>query len=153
MPFDEHSWKFPNDHLVGDTLYLCTRKEGILGRRRVFGARLDCKELMLPDINYGYEKEQPASPQVYLNLKFSQYDQAALRGKRFDRASLDIDESEESVYLFGAHNPVDTLWIAFRQAGDGLIAEVCVRFNFDHEGRIGGVFEHTLTAHVAIEDR
>jgi hypothetical protein len=138
---------------VGDTLYLCTRKAGLLGKRKVFGARLECKELMLPNINFGYEEERPVVPEVHLDLKFSRYDQEALGGRRFDRESLSVDESEESVYLFGVHNPVDTLWVSFRVVDEGLSAEIHARFNFEHEGRIGGVFEHTLRARVVIEDR
>ncbi len=153
MVRDEAVWRFPRERLMGDTLYLCTRTSGLLRQRKVFGARLQCQELLLPDINLGFEEERPVRPEIHLGLKLSRYDHAALSGKRFDRASLDIDESEESVFLFGAHNPIDTLWLSFSAVDGSLSAEVHVRFDFEHEGRIGGVFEHTLRARVAIENR
>ena len=120
----------------------------------MFGARLECRELMLPHINWGFEEERPETPHIGLDLKFSRYDEGFLAGRRFERKELAIDESRESVYLFGAHNPVRTQWVSFSRHENGRLWGIAqIRFDFDYEDRIGGVFEHMISAPIEIEDR
>lgn len=131
---DTANWNFPTDRLKGRRLCLCTRPSGILKRRKIFGARLECQPISLPDINWSFERERMEDEvHLMLGIRFPHAALSRLAGKDFSREDLAVDESEESVYLFGQHLELDTLHITFGELeGSRLPAKVKVRIDLSY---------------------
>ena len=68
-----------------------------------------------------------------LGFRFPHSDLTRLEGRSFSREELTIDASEESVYLFGQHQELETLHVSFGKL-DGLLlpAEVKVRIDLSY---------------------
>lgn len=152
MSFDRSTWQFPKNDLIVQTGYLCVTKDE-REKTKVLGVRLECRPLLLPHINWSYLESLEERPEISLDYERSfrsikQFPEKKIRPPFLKRYG------EGSVYLFGAHNPVDWKYMDFGQVeGDAIPFSTELHFDFDCEGRIGGAFDHRLACTLQIEHR
>jgi hypothetical protein len=153
--FNERTWRFPVDSLRVDSAVLCVVREGDSGPAYCEGGRVDFFPIELPDIDYSYEKTTPEELSVMFWLPRFRFDGLdSLAGRTIIPTEEEQTESDGSVYAFSAHNPVDTLEARFGEPLDGSIpVELTLRFDFEHEGRLGGAFVHRFMLLVSVERR
>jgi hypothetical protein len=153
--FDEQSWSFPFDRLEVESAVLCLRRDESTSEIYSEGGRIEFRPIELPDINLGYQRSAPVALHVMFELPRFPFDGlAALAGKRITPSEEWHAENYGSVYAFSAHNPVDTLEAVFGQPTQNTIPlHLALRFDFDFEGRIGGVSQHRFLLTLSLERR
>jgi hypothetical protein len=156
MPsFDEHSWRFPFEQLVVKSAVLCLYRSDDDSPAYSDGGRIEFEPVALPDINSGYAKTEQVDVDVLFELPEFEFESLqALAGRAFVPDDDWRAEHPGSVSSFGAHNPVDTIEARFGEPdGKTIPVALTLRFDFDYEGRIGGVVEHTFDVRLTIERR
>ena len=155
MPFDEDSWRFPVEELAVSNAVLCVHRDQETGSIFCSGGRIDFEPISLPNINWAYEKSSQEDLSLEFQLpsfEFTGLDDLA--GKTFAPTEAEQQESYGSIYAFSSHNPVDTIRAEFGVPADGRIpTKLMVRFDFEYEDAIGGIFEHQFAVDLAVEKR
>lgn len=138
MAFDDENWRFPKELLrvVKARLHVSSDENTFSGISLVFA------DLEFPDINYAYDQTTAVKAlRLHINFRLPITELGELSGLVLKPADVGLDETEDlgSIYLFGAHNPVEWRSIAFGETNDGGIdADIDLVLDFDHEDRIGG---------------
>ena len=144
-------WRFPTESLVAEKLFLCSRSTGPT-KGRVFAARLECKSIKLPDVNWQFERERLEEVHISLGLQFPHADISKLRGVALSRELLRKNDHESSVYLFGQHLDVEVQSVTFGELKrDSIDCEVRLRIDLSYVKK--GWIEARLAAPAVIEDR
>lgn len=144
-------WRFPTEQLVAERLFLCAHTEKG-GPSKIFAARLECKPLKLPDVNWNFERDRIEDVHISLGFSFDHADINKLKGVVLSQDVLRQTDGEDSVYLFGQHLDVEPLEVRFGEVvGDTIQVEIRLRIDLSYVEK--GWVETRLSAPAVIEDR